>query len=291
MNYLLITIFLFSTYEVVAKPILSSIDSFQLNFIRFFLGGVTLLVIASIRGTLRITRKEFVELAFLGILNVGIVMNLLQLSLAVPGAQASVTALVFSSNPIFVYLSSIVFGKEKIEPKRFLITLLSLLGTIILFLPSLKNGIDWNLSLLLALAASLLYGLFTFLAREASLRMSSLKMNGYTFLLGSLSILPILAFRGTPIFHVPRSILPQVAYLTIFVSGIAYFSYFLGLERLGASKGSLVFFFKPVIAGVLAALFLKEPLTLHFIIGTVLIMGGVFSVFYGRDRVPLVKEP
>jgi hypothetical protein len=30
MNYLLLTIFLFSTYEVVAKPILPMIDVFQM---------------------------------------------------------------------------------------------------------------------------------------------------------------------------------------------------------------------------------------------------------------------
>jgi drug/metabolite transporter (DMT)-like permease len=183
MNYLLLTIFLFSTYEVVAKPILPMIDVFQLNFIRFFLGGIILLVFTFLRGTLKITKKEFAELSFLGVLNVGIIMNLLQLSLAVPGAQASITALVFSSNPIFVYLFSVLLGREKIELKRLFVTLLALLGTILLFSPSLKNGVGWNLSLVLALGASILYGLFTLLARETSIRMSSIKMNGYTFLL------------------------------------------------------------------------------------------------------------
>jgi len=281
--YVLLTILFFSTFEVVAKFIAGRIDPFQLTFIRFVLGGLVLLTVCAAKKNLRVSGGEFVELLLLGILNVGVVMNLLQLSLCVPGAKASISALVFSGNPVFVYFFSVVLGKDRIEARRVLGTLLSVAGTAVLFLPDLLSGLRFNLGLVLAFAASFVYGLFTVLARGTSVRMGSLKMNGWTFFLGSVAMLPFMAFMKTPILRFDPSILPEVAYLTVLVTGFAYYTYFRGLEILGASKGSLVFFFKPVLAGVCAALVLGETLSPTFIAGSILVLSGIAAVLYKKS--------
>ena len=179
-----------------------------------------------------------------------------------------------------MYLFSVLFGSEKAEARRIFGTVLSTAGTAVLFLPDLATGITVNKSLVYVFLASLLYGLFTFLARKTSVRLGSLKMNAYTFVLGSLSMLPFMLILKTPVLAFDFSILPEVAYLTVLVTGFAYYCYFRGLKILGASKGSLVFFFKPVLAGVLAALFLSEHLSLNYFAGTALILGGIVAVLY-----------
>ncbi len=281
--YVLLTILFFSTFEVVAKLIAGRIDPFQLTFIRFALGGLVLLAVCAAKKDLRVSGGDFVELLLLGVLNVGIVMNLLQISLCVPGAKASISALVFSGNPVFVYLFSVALGKDRLEARRVIGTLLSVAGTAVLFLPDILSGLRFNLGLVLAFAASFTYGLFTVLARGASVRMGSLKMNGWTFFLGSVAMLPFMAFMKTPILDFDPSVLPELAYLTVLVTGFAYYTYFRGLEILGASKGSLVFFFKPVLAGVCAAIVLGEVLSPAFIAGSILVLCGIAAVLYKKS--------
>lgn len=45
-GYLMITLIFFSSYEVVGKTLAGMVNPYQLNFIRFFFGGLILLPIA-----------------------------------------------------------------------------------------------------------------------------------------------------------------------------------------------------------------------------------------------------
>jgi len=67
-------------------------------------------------------------------------------------------------------------------------------------------------------------------------------MNAYSFLIGSLILLSVLLIKGLPAFKFDCSAWPQVVYLSVFVTGIAYLIYFMGLVRTGAGSGSVVFF-------------------------------------------------
>jgi len=49
-----------------------------------------------------------------------------------------------------------------------------------------------------------------------------------------------------------------VVYLSVFVTGIAYLIYFMGLFRTGAGSGSVVFFLKPVWQVCLQLFFLVK---------------------------------
>ena len=62
-------------------------------------------------------------------------------------------------------------------------------------------------------------------------------MNAYSFLFGSLMTIPLLLLLDIPVFQFDVTILPQILYLSIFVTGIAYLTYFMGLAQAGASKG------------------------------------------------------
>ena len=57
-------------------------------------------------------------------------------------------------------------------------------------------------------------------------------------------------------------------------TGLAYFLYFYGLQRLSAQSVALISYLDPVSALFFSALFLKESLTLPQILGAVLIIGG-----------------
>lgn len=284
-GYLLLlnTIILFSTYEVVSKTIASKVNPFQINFIRFLMGGIMLFIFVLTKGDIKLSKKELMNTALLGIINVVLSMNLLQLSLNMPASKASIVAIIFSSNPIFVALFAALIEKERLELYKIAGFVLGMAGIVIIS----SNSLDiksLNLkSPLLALFSAVLYGLYTVLGRRVSSRVGSLKMNSYSFLIGSLILLPLLLIFQSPVLSFDPSAAIFVVYLSFFVTGLAYLTYFKGLTLVGASSGSLVFFLKPVLAGIFAIAFLREQFTVNLLIGTFLILSGIVVIIYWKD--------
>lgn len=278
--FILVTVVFFSTYEVVSKTIIGKVDPFQINFLRFFIGGSLLFLFLLIKRDVKIDRKSLMIVSAAGILNVVFSMNLLQLSLNVAYAKAAVVAVIFSSNPIFVSIFAAVMDKEKITLFKAAGMFLGMLGIAVISI----NGQAFRdiniLSPLLALMSAGLYGLYTVVGRRASSKIGSIKMNAYSFLIGSLILLSVLLIKGLPAFKFDCSAWPQAVYLSVFVTGIAYLIYFMGLVRTGAGSGSVVFFLKPVLASVFAIVFLGEKITLNLIFGTFLILLGMAVMFY-----------
>lgn len=207
-------------------------------------------------------------------------MNLLQLSINIPNSKASIAAVIFSSNPIFVTIFAALIDREKIKLYKIVGLMFGVLGVIMISLNGMKQGFMNLKSPLLALLSAVLYGLYTVLGGKVSSKIGSLKMNSYSFLLGSLALLPFLVLYKVPVLKFDYSATFQIIYLSVFVTGIAYLTYFKGLALTGASKGSLVFFLKPVLASVFSVIILGERITTNFVFGTILIIFGIMLVLY-----------
>jgi len=214
--YLLTTIFFFSTYEVVGKSIAGRIDAFQVNFIRFLVGGLILLGVAAIKKEIAVSRRDFALCVLAGVINVVISMSLINMSLASPA---------------------------------------------------------------LAVLSAIFFGFYTVLGKKISVRTGSLRMNAWAFMTGSLILLVFLVLTKRPVVQFDPSITGRVVYLSIFVTGLAYLSYFKGLAIAGAGKGSLVFFLKPVLATALAFFFLGERINPLVCAGIALVLAGIWIVF------------
>lgn len=280
--FVLITIILFSTLEVVSKTTAGVLDAFQCTFLRFLIGGIVLFIILLFKKDISISLKDVAILTGIGILNVGISMNALQFAVFRPGASAALAAIIFSSNPIFVALFSAILEKERISLSKIIGLIIGLAGIVVAFADQLTGVGGDILGPLILLFSAVVYGLYTVLGRKTAMRLGSLKMNSYSFIFGSLAMLPFLLIFNKPTFVFSLSVLPQVLYLSIFVTGLAYVTYFAGLKLVGASTGSLTFFLKPILASVLAAIFLKETITIYLVFGTVLVLSGIAIVLYGN---------
>ncbi|MDQ2085274.1 DMT family transporter [Herbivorax sp. ANBcel31] len=278
--FLLNTVILFSTYEVVSKIIIDRINPFQINFLRFFLAGLFLFLCSVIKGDIKVEKKHFKTFVILGILNVIFSMNLFQLSLSMENAKAALVAVIFSSNPIFVTLFSAIIDKEKIHTYKKVGLILGITGIAIMSFNELSVDALNVLSPLLAMFSAVLYGLYTVIGRKVSYKIGSLKMNSYSFLIGSVILLPFLIFFNIPVFDIDSTITAHVIYLSILVTGVGYLTYFIGLSIAGACKGSMVFFLKPVLASIFAVILLKEHAGIYFILGTILVVLGVIIIFY-----------
>jgi len=271
-----ITILMFSTLEVVTSTLKGLINPLQLTFLRFFIGGVVLLPVV-IKKREKVQLKDLLFFLGLGILNILISMGSLQLAISM--GKASTAAILISSNPIFVLLFSSILLKEKVTFDRIICILLGIVGITLIIYKGNVGG-DTAVSLTLGIIASLTFGLYTVLGKLKSEGISSITMICISSILGSLLYVPILLWNGIPLFNIPQGTFLKVLYLGVFLSGIAYITYIEGLKILTAGKGAMVFFLKPVIASMLAVIFLGESLSLKTVAGMLLVLAGVFINFF-----------
>jgi drug/metabolite transporter (DMT)-like permease len=275
---LMVTVLLFSTFEVVSKGLLDRVDAFQINFWRFLFGGLLLLLICAARGDLRFDLRDAGKLVLSGFIGITLSMSLLQYSLCLVNAKASVVALMFSTNPIFVLVFQSIREKTKPKAIQLLGLLICVIGVCLLFAEDLIRGVGNPMVLLLALGASVFYGLYTVLGHDLAVKYGSLKYNSYSFLAGAALMLPVLAVQNLALLPTDPSTFPTLAYLAFLVTGVAYWTYFIGLKRVGAGKGSLVFFLKPPLAVVFAWWVLGEQPGISLLAGLLLVLAGLWLV-------------
>lgn len=277
-GYLLlgITVLIFSTLEVVTSTMKGAMDPLQLTFLRFVIGGAVLLPLV-IKKREHIRPRDLLFFAELGILNIFISMGSLQLAISM--GKASTAAILISSNPIFVLLFSLLLLKEKVSYDRIACILFGIAG-ITLIMYKGNTGGDTVLSLTLAVIASLTFGLYTVLGKLKPEGISNITMICASSIFGSLMYIPVLLWKGTPLFYMPQGSFFKILYLGVVVSGVAYITYMEALKIISPSKGSVVFFLKPVIASVLSVVFLGEGLSLKTIAGMLLVLTGIFINFF-----------
>ncbi|WKV09545.1 DMT family transporter [Thermoanaerobacterium sp. CMT5567-10] len=287
--YLFLTVFFFSTYEVVGRTLTNLVNPYQLNFVRFFIGGLILLPIAlkNIKSkNIRMTWQDFLLLVLIGLTNVVFSMSFLQLGINM--TSASLSAVIFSSNPLFVMIvASFVLG-EKLNSTKIYGLILGIIGLVIVFYKQLNVGGNHLVGIILLVLSSITYGIYTVIGKKFTVKYDSVVMNSFSFIIGSLMLLPILLYNKYPVFNLPAKAIPQMLYLTVFVTGIAYYTYFLGLSSVNTGVGSMVFFAKPILASIIAAIFLSEKITIQLVIGTIVILIGILIV--QRDNIALFSS-
>ncbi|WP_026486002.1 DMT family transporter [Caldanaerobius polysaccharolyticus] len=277
--YLAITVMLFSSYEVVGRVLSGLVNPYQLNFIRFLIGGLILLPMAinHIKDKkIKLTVKDVLYVSLIGVVNVVLSMSFLQIGINT--TKASLAAVIFSSNPLFVMISAYFILKENLNFEKILGLIIGIIGIIIVFYRDLNLGKSYTYGIAMLILSAITYGIYTSMGKKFSQKTDSMIMNSLSFIIGSLLLLPVLLIKHYPIFYMPHKALLPMAYLTFFVTGIAYYTYFVGLTYMNAGAGSMVFFVKPILASLLAWLFLSEKISIQLVIGTLVILVGIVIV-------------
>ena len=297
--YIGITTILFSTMEIVLKTVSNNFNPIQLTLERFFIGGLVLLPLAikSLKKReVSITKEDVKQFTLLGF--IGVVVSMIFYQLAVINTNASVVAVIFSCNPVFVMFFAFFILKEKIYKHNIISLMLEVIGIIIIINP-LSSKLS-SLGVTFTLLASLTFALYSVLGKKTTSKFGGEVVTCFSFILGSIEmfflvllsyIQPISNFFITNnlnnFANIPLSSgfnldnLISIIYIFIFITGLGYASYFKAMEETCANTASLVFFFKPALSPILAFIFLKEIIPFNMIIGILLILSGsIFTILY-----------
>ena len=261
------------------------IEAIQINFIRFFIGGIVILPFALKEIKEKNTTFDFKDILYffaLGTLLVPLANTFNQIS--VEYNSASFATFVFSSNPFFIAILSYIFLKEKINIYLVSAVILGIFGLTFIFNPF---NFHYNKYAFYALIAAMLFSFYVVLMQKANKKYGNLTTTALTIIFGTIVFYIFLLFKGVRIFDgINSGNILLLLYIGIFCSGITYLSYFKGMLLTSVNTGSIVFFLKPVISTILAMIILSEKISNTFLVGALIIVVSSILLVYSRKKLP-----
>lgn len=284
--WVLLTALSFGTMEIALKLGGTAFSALQLTFLRFLFGGLFLLPFAIrdlYKRKYRPTGRDIGLLTCLGFVNIVISMTLFQLS--VMHTNANLAAVLISFNPVITMVLAHFIVHERFTKKRGIVLAICIIGLCLVANPlHLAQGNE-PIGILMGLGAATAFALNTVLSRKHIARLGGLTINSFSFILGAMMELVLLFVFREPIFsNISMETLPLLAYVSLVVTGFGYFCFMRAVKTGGASTASYAFFVKPIIAMLLAAWILNEPITWNIVLGIALIVSGCIFSAYNPKR-------
>ena len=278
---LLLTAFLWGGTFIAGRAIASSVHPVCAAFLRFAIAS-TFLLLLTVRMEGRISplgKKQILPVVLLGLTGV-FAYNILFLT-GLKYIHAGRAALIVATNPVLISLLSALFFKERLNGIKGSGICLSVLGAMIV----ISNGRIADLGSyrigtgeLLIAGCVLSWVAYSLIGKAVMAQLSPLTSVAYSAVIGTALLLPPALFSGLgrEIFGYGVRDWMNLFYLGFFGTVIGFSWYYQGIERIGPTRASVFINFVPVSAIVLAALILKEQITISIVLGTVLVISGVY---------------
>lgn len=278
----------------IFKIALTNIPAFTLAFWRFFLGAV--LILMFLKGKTAISfQSPKQKFAIAGYAMSGITFNILFFFWGLQLTHSINAPIIASGAPIVTFILAALFLKERATAKKIIGILLGTLGILtIVFQPLLEHGVDGSVTgNLLITMATIGAVVQTIIHRRFLLRLDPLKVTFWAFVVGSASFLPLALFD-----YVQRPDLYQlldwrgfmgIGFGAVLSSAVAYSLYAFALTKITATDSSLFTYLDPIVGTAMGAILLKEPVTAYFILGCILIFGGILLAEGRLPHYPIGK--
>ena len=268
------SMFIFGTIGIFVRyiPLPSSI----IAMMRAFIGtAVLLLVLALSRSRMDFAaiKKNFVKLAFSSTM---MAINWILLFEAYRYTTVATATLCYYMSPIILVALSPFFFKEKLTAKKLICIGAALLGMI--FVSGVIGGGGIKLSemkgIVMGLLAACFYasvvitnktikGLPSFDRTIMQLAIAAVVMLPYNAITG--------AFNGI---ELNGLVVVMMVIVGVIHTGLAYWMYFGSMEHLKSQTLAILSYVDPVVAVLLSALLLREPMSILATIGAVMILGA-----------------
>lgn len=278
---------------VAGKYSADSITPAMLTFLRFFFASIIMVVLMmkkEKRENWAIKKENLLPLILASL--TGMVGYHLLFFTSLKYTTAANASLIGATNPIISTILASIFVGEKLEKRKLGFILLAFFGVFMIL-------IDWNIDALKTLAfnigdiymliAVLCFGVYMIIIKKYKTTCSTLVFSTYMFVLCCLFILPIIIYQG---FQSIRTITSEgwisIIYMSIFPTVIGYMIQQKSIKEIGVVKTSLFINLVPVSSMILAALIIKENITLTQLFSGVII---IFAVYMNsRIRIKQTKD-
>lgn len=217
--------------------------------------------------------KDWVKIAVLGILNVGLMQVMIFVAAyRLPGGLAAILAAI---QPIIVMILMSVVAKMQLPKAAWIAGVTGFLGMIImLYSPNMKVDM---IGVIAALTGALSMACGTFFSRYWKVDLPLFAFTGWQLLFAGIFILPFFLMWETWPAMTAVNVVGYI-YLCLFGAVIAYILWFQGLKQLSPAIVSSLGLLTPVSAFFLGWIFLGQKLSMLSFVGLVIILGSIYVV-------------
>ncbi|HET8660099.1 MAG TPA: EamA family transporter [Micromonosporaceae bacterium] len=282
-----------STYLAIRISV-ETLPPFLSTAARFGLAGLVLGVILTARrgrNALRVSRREAAAAALAGVLLLGSGNGLLVLAESGPQGTAvpsGIAALLIATVPLIVVVLRLL--TRDIPPRSTIAgVLVGFVGLVVLFLPTGGSATAAPLAgALIVVLAATSWSFGSFLSRWMRLPADPFVAAVYEMVAGAVVLVAMGAARGEWTSFAPAEVTMRswaaLAYLLVAGSLVAFTTYIWLLQHAPISLVSTYAYINPVVAVVLGALLVAEPLSPRIILGGGVIVLGVALVVSTERR-------
>ncbi len=283
---LIIATFTWGASWIAAKILVALAPPFTIGFFRFMVASIFFISYLKLTGVSfrRLVTRErlrwLVLLGLTGILGYGILFLVgMQFTTA---AQGSIIA---GFNPITISIFAHLIHHERLK-RRWQYTGFATGFLGVVFVVGVQSLLDFRLEYLIGnliiLGAMCVWGLYSSIAKEAMKTMTPLEANTGAVLVGML-LFGIGAIAEQPWMFVTFDDINfwwNIFFLGAFTTFVGFFLFFVGIEKLGATRAGGFINFVPVFGTALSVIILAETIYWTFIVGLVLVILGVTIINY-----------
>lgn len=268
---------------IATKVVLRDISPVTIVWMRFAMGVVILgIVVAARKQFALLNRNEWLYFAVLGFL--GITFHQWLQSNALQTSEASTTAWIVATTPVFMAILGWVALKETLGWMKIVGILLAFVGVLVI----VYDGDLGAFSLrsfgkpgdILVLISAVNWTVFSVLSRRGLKQHPATFMMFYVMLLGWLftSILFFTTQDVSDVQNLTTNGWIGMAFLGIFCSGLAYIAWYDALQALSTAQTGVFLYIEPLVTVVVAFFVLNEAITIASLLGGAVIILGVWLV-------------
>jgi len=268
---------------IATKVALAEVSPVTVVWLRFAMGVVVLGVAVVARRQLALVPLSGLALfALLGL--IGITFHQWLQSNALVTSQASTSAWIVTTTPVFMAILGRLVLRERLGLQRIGGIALAAFGVLLVVthghLATLAAGRFGAPGDILMVLSAPNWAVFSVLSRGALRSHPATRTMFYVMTLGWLATTALFAAGpGTAeIGHLSARGWAAIAFLGVACSGLAYIAWYDALQHMPASQAGALLYFEPLVAMVIAAIVLGEPIGAATIGGGVTILLGVWLV-------------
>jgi drug/metabolite transporter (DMT)-like permease len=253
------------------------IEPFSFAFFRFVISSIILLVIVlSGRRQPPIERRDYWRIILLAILIIPFNQTLYMFGQSLTAAGHG--AFLFATSPVWIFLLALIHLKEKLMWKRVAGIVAAFAGVLVIMLSGgMEFGVEYFWGDLIILAAVVAWSYYTIIGKPLVQKYGALRITAYALATGSALYFPFGLYRALMFDYsqAPAGAWGAVAFMALGMSVLLYVLWYWVLKYMDASRLAIWHNFFPVISAVVAYYTLGEPLTTAFVLGGIVVLGGV----------------
>jgi drug/metabolite transporter (DMT)-like permease len=272
---------------VVSKISLSEMNPMVFNSLRFIIGAVICWIILLFRETnFMVSKRELFHLFIMGIVAHGI--NQVAFVYGVSKTSASTASLILAATPMCVAFLAGLLKLEKASRKTIIGIVISFGGVALVVMGAVGGigiNVESSIGNILIVIATLFWSLYTIMIRLYFKDISIVKVTTYSMTITAIffSLISSRQIMAANWLAYSGAAWAGVIYSGVFVFGISYTLWNIGVRKVGPTRTSIYANLPPFVSILTGRLVLGEMIT------KTQIMGGLFIIFgliYANQKNP-----